>query len=104
MLDALDGIANELRISRITSIRKGLVDERDTRTVLSKKYRKVLKIVHSIHAVLLFTTYTLTVLGTLLPVPFAVRVIGTAGGMRPVFDCQPGEQKIMFRNTKSRKH
>lgn len=81
MPDAIDGIANEFRLSRISSIRKELVDERDTRTILSKKYRKALKIVNSIHAVLLFTTSTLTVLGTLLPVPFAIPVIGTAGGI-----------------------
>src|SRR6218665_957237 len=46
-----------------------------------KKYRKTIKIVHSIHAALLFTTSTLTILGALLTVPSAVPIIGTASGL-----------------------
>ena len=64
--------ANEFRISEIAEIQQELLKERDMRTLLSKKYRKTIKIIHSIHAALLFTTSTLTILGALLAVPSAV--------------------------------
>ena len=51
--------ANEFRISKIAEIQKELLKELDTRTLLLKKYRKTIKIVHSIHAALLLTTSTL---------------------------------------------
>src|SRR6218665_822275 len=71
--------ANEFRIFKIAEIQQELLKEQDTRTLLSKKYRKTIKIVHSIHAALLFTTSTLTILGALLPL--AVPNIGTASGL-----------------------
>jgi len=77
----LDGAANEFRISRVISVQKELATERDIRAVLAKKFRKALKIVHSLHAFLLFTTSTLTILGTLLTGAFALPLIGTAGGL-----------------------
>src|SRR6218665_3914573 len=104
MPDAIDGIANEFRLSRISSIRKELVDERDTRTALSKKYRKALKIVNSIHR-LTFYDFHANRTGN-----FVARSIrhpryrNRWRYRRHVFDCQPGERKIMFTNTKTRKH
>src|SRR6218665_865946 len=73
--------ANEFRIFKIAEIQQELLKERDTRTLLTTKYRKTIKIVHSIHAALLFTTSTLTILGALLTVPSAVPIVGTASGL-----------------------
>src|SRR6218665_1584462 len=73
--------ANEFRIFKIAEIQQELFKERDTRTLLSKKYRKTIKIGHSIHAALLFTTSTRTIRGALLTVPSAVPIIGTASGL-----------------------
>src|SRR6218665_903491 len=72
--------ANEFRISEIAEIQQELLKERDT-SLLSKKYRKTIRILHSIHVALLFTTSTLTILGALLTVPSAVPIIRTASGL-----------------------
>src|SRR6218665_671482 len=44
-------------------------------------FGKTIRIVHSIHAALLFTTSTLTILRALQTVPSAVPIIGTASGL-----------------------
>ena len=79
----MDTVAHTYRIRKITEIQREIIRERDKRAALCKKYQKCVRIISMIDDALVVTAAMsgVSILGTIVAVPIAMAIAGTAAGI-----------------------
>jgi len=80
-VDIIDGCAHEYRLSRITEIQNEIARERDKRSILSKKYRRGVRIISVIEGGLVLTSVGLGILSAIIVTPIAMGVLVAGVGV-----------------------